>query len=192
MSSLLPTVPGGGSEATGLGRIQDSGTGFCLPSDTSEFQRKQAVEAMRGSDAPSGTLRRFGDRTRNTCLFLEAAKNLLTLKSEISSNGNDSERIFEDLEKTIYADFEAGLYACWKKGYHFGFMKQEVNQQLYHMYCELMKQNSELVQQNSELKLKYDEAMEFQNLINGREDLELLSHLDVGDLMNTDELVQLF
>ena len=129
--------------------------------------QQQALALMRGSDAPPGTLERFGEHTEMTRSMLKAAKDALTTKPQLVEEGVivvDGEKykhnVFMELEKIIYHDFEQSIVKVCQMSYH--LRKEAVDRaiQATHANNQLRNRVIELEETNSRLQSQYDQAME--------------------------------
>ena len=129
--------------------------------DISAYQTQQALAAMRGADAPAGTLERFGKHTEKTRLLLGAAKKTLTTKPSLLDQGVNGElyceAVLKEVEKVFCQDYEESLAKVWALGAKHGNRRATLEAQTNH---QLRTRLTDLEEKNSRLQLLYDQAME--------------------------------
>ena len=134
----------------------------------STYQTQQALAAMRGSDAPAGTLERFGKHTEKSRLLLSAAKKTLTTKPNLVEKGVNGElyceAVLKEVEKVFCQDYEESLAQVWALGAKHGMWLREgdhrramVEAQTNH---QLRTKLTDLEEKNSSLQLMYDQAVD--------------------------------
>ena len=136
--------------------------------DITAFHTQQALQTVKGADAPPGTLERFGDNTTRCRLMLTAAKNAMQTKDsllhEVVNGEVYKEKVFAELEKCFCQDYEQSVIKCWTVGFsHCMKLRQEDQRRAMdeartsHQLRQKLKQVEE---ENAALQVAYNTAVE--------------------------------